>query len=336
MPERPWTWEFPYTIFGASFNLPPLDRIAEVNEALRSLVLGGFVVGASLVELHRALESATEGCVSVAELAEVDHREEVYEACWSASYDLLVVKQFEERLLTRDAGPPATWRHFGDQLGSVLCFLLRSADPLDSPEIITPFIDLGRRLLPPVHINPVADLIPRSSVRRSLVQIWETSKKLISAIDQLDRLVTENLEKDIAAEPYIVLDDERRVVVFLGADIPFKDFEMANASGGLAMLRVLKDQPGRPLKSSELVERAGLGIEPNGASAYLSRFRIVIRKTETQWPDIARSDPLQRMANCAFIVADRMAKKLARDITDTWYKLDLSAKYVRHVEPRKV
>jgi hypothetical protein len=333
-PERPWSWDCPFTIFGASFDSAPLGLVTEVNEALRILVGMGAVDGARLVELHRALDSAAAGCLAVAELAKRHQRDEICECYWDVSDDLTSVTQLEEQLLTGNFGALDAWRQFGDLLGRLLHWQLSSEDYLEISKVVTRFLELGRRLLPPARIDPVADLFSPVGVPASLAQIGMTSGKLIAPIRRLDYWVYTELATDFPAEPYVVLDDKLGLIVFLGAAITFKDFAVANATGGLALLRVLIDRPGSPVKSSDLVELAGLVLEPNGVSTYFSRFRKVIRTTESQWPREFKSGREHARAKHAFILPDHLAKKLAVDKTDSWYKFDLPAHQVQHIQSR--
>lgn len=79
---RPWTWEYPYTLFGNSFTTWPSELYCEVDEAVRTLVLGRVVDAAALVEFRHSLELVARDCATAAEFAKFNQRDEIGELAW--------------------------------------------------------------------------------------------------------------------------------------------------------------------------------------------------------------------------------------------------------------
>jgi hypothetical protein len=341
IPERPWEWEHPDTIFGLSFDSMPSDLISEINDSLFQLTRSRAVNAAVLVELHRALDDATELCVAIAKLAQYDQRDELCELYWISSYDLSRAMDLESDVLKPHSGILEAWRRFGDLLGKALYFLGQYFDPTDLPDTMKAILDLGPRLLPPMAMDELDRLVNSielcDSGDTTLQTLSRINNELIDLVQQLDARAIENLQATASTEPYLVLDDEQQVVIFLGTRIPFEDFHRAEATGGLKLLRVLMEDPGKHISAKELIEKSGLGIDVNTLYAYMARFRKVISRAKTNWPGIFKDGPDAKLAEAAFIIAKRGRRKLAEvktksDPEGPQYKLDLPASRIRHIE----
>ncbi len=232
-PQSTWEWLPPQEIFGESFAVPPVEVATELDGALLRLVHARAVDATILVELHRALDAAIDKCVSIAELAQFDQRYELTELYFSASYDLLCARRLNKEVLTRQVRSLEDWRHFGDLLGETLYWFVGGFHPAEIPELVADFTQVGQRLLPAGSMDELGCLYS-ATISETLdldeFPSWSAlQNKFISLTKSLDNRVTEQIRSVTSEKPYLVLDDERERVTFLGATIPFEQFREQNA-----------------------------------------------------------------------------------------------------------
>jgi hypothetical protein len=127
-------------------------------------------------------------------------------------------------------------------------------------------------------------------------------KRLAQSIDYM---LSRNFGTRTFQDPWIVLDDQRRVLTFLGVNIPFNHFPHL---GGLKILRVLMRCAGTSLSGSQIVEQAEISVEAEQIKSYISRLRRVLRATSNRWPHAFQNGQLCELAKAGFIVSDRRAK----------------------------
>jgi hypothetical protein len=333
--ERRWEWAPPKTIFGTSFDIPPDDHVAQINDALVTLVEAKAVEAAVLVELHRAVDVAAEECASIAELAREDRRGEICELYESATYNLVRTSDLQKGLLQIQNGESEQWRQFGDLLGKFLFFIADYFEPGDFADVFASLFRLGRILLPKSSLDELDQLYKSHTASKEYTPLKDINDKLISIIKGIDVSANEILRATEPTSPYLVLDDTQKLVEFLGVGIAFETFQKGNALGGIAVLRVLMSTSGKFITAGDLIDKGRLAIEPHQLYAYISRYRKVIRGTKNLWPDDFKHN---RLACKAFIVSDRTRRRRGSGIetkTDTEgpsYKLDLSPIRIRLIE----
>jgi hypothetical protein len=225
------------------------------------------------------------------------------------------------------------WYHLGVLLGKSLRLEAHDYQRDAIPQVMTQFIDLGRKLLPENALDEVLRLYDPESRYIGTPKRDEPAGKLIMAILKLDKCIYQYLQKPVSAKHYLVFDDKNRTVTFFGIEISFDDFP-AKAKGGLKVLRVLAQHPGEPLSASQLIEASDLAVEPNQLVAYISRLRQVLKKkigeNEDRWPIELRRE--SRKTKFCFILPNRTARKRAAG-KDPVYELALPPDRVKYIAP---
>ena len=336
IPERPWEWMPPYTLLGTSYSSAPLELFSEIDDALLTLVQAKAVDAAVLVELHRALDAASEKCISIADLAEHNQRDELCELYWNASYDLYCAIRLQRQFLNRQGQLLNPWRQFGDLLGEAVNWFVGQIDPAANPELMTALLKLGERLLPSgalYELESLYDSVVSDGIR---FQGVNRSQQMLSLLFEADARAAELFAEAATEDPYLILDDEQEVLIIFGTIIPFDVFREANAAGGLDVLRVLIRDPGRFIVAQDVIERSGRTVEPCQLYAYVTRLRCVINRTESSWPGRFRVGDICRRAEMAFVKPQRTKRMRpqneAKVPAGPVYKLDLRPDQVRHIE----
>jgi len=332
--ERPWSWEYPDTLFGDSFDIWPEELFSEVDEALRTLALARVVDAAALVELRHLLELMAQDCISTAECAKHNDREGIRDIFWSVRSNIWVAIQFGKQVLVDGPKTIASLQQLGDRIGELLDHLANVGDHESYLDWLDAMIALARELLPResvMRIARVRDLVPSAGAPAFLSEILHINEQLLYSLNELDHQILLKLPHGEAIESYLILDDRRGMLTFLGVEIPFDDFAEANALGGLELLRVLIQRPGRTLNTSELMEKSELHAQPAQVAPYLARFRsVLLKKTEERWPQAVKNGQEYKKAKQGFIVPDKSARRSAAG-KETWYRLDLPAYRVRYI-----
>jgi hypothetical protein len=315
-----WGWRFPNSLLRSHYDVPPVNVFAEIDDALRDLAVAGRANAAVLVELHRSLDAAAESCARLAEFAKWNEREEIREEHSSFGYDIQTALWLVQRILHGEHNSVDTWFRLGERVGALI-----TEKGLRSDEWYRSTIS---EILDDAASISAADVARLRRILNVQEEKGEDSYRKFKIIAQaIDEEFMRCLGGALPVEAWIVLNDQRRILTFLGVDIPFDDFP---DEGGLKILRAFIQQPDTLLSTSQIVERAGLGADPNQDKSYVSRFRAVVKKSKEQWPAHFRNAPHEELAEMAFVVCDQRAKKLAKS-KDSFYKLSLPAHRVMHV-----
>lgn len=193
-------------------------------------------------------------------------------------------------------------------------------------------IILARDVLPSDEVMKlvrVRDKIPARGALTSLSEIRDINRQLICSLQELDRWILANFSTGFSREPYIVLDDRRRTVTYLGVEISFDDFSEGNALGGLKVLRILVQHPGQWLSTRDLLNQSKISSDLPQITAYLSRLRNVLRRYEERWWNAVQNSVEYSKSRQGFIIPDRGRRP---DVGEgAWYKLDLPSFRVRFV-----
>lgn len=213
--ERPWDWEYPDTLFGGSFGTWPEDSFAELDHALRTLVLTNEIDAAVLTELRRRLDEVTRDCESLAVFAAANLRGEASAMHRQGLENNSWVIRFAECLL---ANPPERLRdvrQLGSYIGKLIADLAHCRDESNLPKLRSAAslaVELFSPAAPPVDIlgNLVSAGVP------SPFGQWSACKQLLSSLEELDSWILEQTSLTPPfAKPYIVLNDRQRTHTFL-------------------------------------------------------------------------------------------------------------------------
>ena len=179
-------------------------------------------------------------------------------------------------------------------------------------------------------------------LRRHLENVEETQQfsytklnhTFCEEIGRLDQMAISSVRAHVVLrEPYLVLSDSEEIIIFLGVRIGFE--QMRNeASGGIQLLRVMVKSPGRFFTAKDLLEQSELSIDPNTLYSYLSRLRIFLRSTESDWPAGFRRGTEYRRAQEGFIRHKQKPRRRYERNADPdgpAYKLDLAPDQVLYV-----
>ena len=308
-------WSFPNTLSGPFCDAPPMHLFADIDEALRALAIAGGVNAAILIELRRSLDAAAESCARLAELVRDDDREEIRGNYWSLGYDIYNAKCLLPRILSGSVESVSAWFRLGNQVGELL-----GNDGL--PNYRERYWRIVNEILTEAPRVTTADMdrLRNIPILRQVDEISYEQFKLVGEV--IDDELRRSLRSVLPSETWFILDDNRRVLTFLGVDVPYETFGTE-----LDMVRVLVQHPRTPLSSSTIITRADHGAGAGQVAAYISRFRRALRATQDRWPESFRNDP---GAYEAFILSDPAARKRANS-KDTWYKLELPSHRVLHL-----
>ncbi len=317
-----WEWWFPKTRFGISYDCVPTELFSEINNALLTLAVSGHLDAAILVELHRLLDATAENCARLADLAKWDLIEEICDSYWSVERDIRFALLLLPRILSGSGDNLFAWRDLGDRVGSFLTDWGTYETIGKYPSNLRAILDDAARIS-----SANLDRFESMPVLKGKVSA-ETYRNAMYAVHSIDQeLIRGLVVGNLPWETWIVLDDKRQVLTFLGVEVRFNAFQ---ESGGLDVLRVLINEPQKPISAPDILERAGLVAESRRATEYLCRFRKDLKTTQIDWPATFTKEPDKSWAEAAFIVADSYARTMNKS-KETWYKLDLPPHRVMHV-----
>ena len=133
---RPWEWYDEQKVFGESFDVPPTNLVADINDALLALAEADSVRPSILIEVHRALDHLWADVNQIAELADLNNRVSIREVCEEATRSSAIASGLMDTLILSDRADMNRWRRFGDLIGRSLYFLGLEFDGRDLKESV--------------------------------------------------------------------------------------------------------------------------------------------------------------------------------------------------------
>ena len=254
-----------------------------------------------LVELHRLLDYLTTSSSTMAEMVGENDRESI-EDCWWYNYGCWKdVQKLVVRLLEHRAG--FQWIELGSAIGE--CVVDITIDDFFPG-------NFGR-------LSALANLCPVPEVKKKLDAViafgealrdkfdddpYRLGPKLTAKLGDLDNEILTLLRGGLAPDPLVVIDEPHEELMFLGRRFCFKDFQAANATGGLRCYLVLASRPQAWITRSELLRIAGLAADEETLTGYISRFRNVLKPAIEECMPKVNPDQ-QRLIGRAFIETRR-------------------------------
>jgi len=326
-------WESPFDEWWPAPDETPWE-LEDFNDALCELAALPGVDIAALVELHRSWDRLTDRCSEMAEMVEVDNREEVENLYWAAVKDSMATQRWAQRLI-----PPGSelsaWLRFGASLGQLILRGLQDRPEVDVPSIEIPGMlgaassadtelrattELQRkvRLLDEAQqelsrltagnvdcYSPVQQALSAAFLAAggSLANIAQLRSDLTDAAVGLDNQLREAFSASVPVQPLLEINDPGNAMVFLGERFTYSQFP-SDTKGGLECFLVMARKPGQKFTYEELKQATNRECEEQQLHAYMSRFRSVVKSAINRYL-ANHSGELARDAGRAFIRAWR-------------------------------
>jgi hypothetical protein len=308
--QRAWT--FPRTLLGGTYVTPPDYEYDEIGRALRRLVIAGMTNAAVLVELHRALDAAIQSAVRLTALTEIfstddENDEAICEESLITAKCINLVRNLLPHLLNAPPQRVELWFRLGALTGQLIGDYSHTDDW--SVATIREMLAEAETTLS-MNVEAIRDLVERELSCSKFG--WK------SIANMIDEKLSSYFQSQVYVDPWIVFDDVRRILTFLQVKIPYDHFK----SGGIDVARVLARRPGRSLSDKEIVSGAGLSLEPSELKTYISHYRIVLRRTEHNWPERFKSGSDHELAWWGFIHSDPVTRRRS-GTKHTYYKLEM-------------